>query len=128
MYAAITAEHNEEGHTLRRIGQRCMQQSQQSTMWKGHALDEKRSWLSRTLLQLRERLERRLRSRQLEEAGLVQNSWTISIQGGESRGRPSAAVEAATAAAGRGGRWLGGAGRRAGQGGAPGSPYPGKCA
>ena len=68
---------------LRKIGQWCMQQSQQSTMRKEHAsswlLDGKSGWLIRTRLL---RWERRLRQRRLEEqpqAGLVHNSWTIRL-------------------------------------------------
>ena len=69
--------------------------------------------------------EWRLCPRWLEEAGLVQNSWTIrlSVSRRVSRGGPSGAGEAAAAAEGRGGRWLGGAGR---PGRRPGVAIPGR--
>ena len=84
-----------------------LQQSQQSTIRKGHAgswlLDGKSGWLSRTRLQLWGLL---LRPQRLEKAGLVQKLGRLGslFRGGVSRGGPSAAMEAAAAAAGRGGR------------------------
>ena len=104
MYAAITAEHDEEGA-----------REQWAAGWK--------KWLAQ-----------QNPAAAVGRGGWRRRAWFrifgrsgSPFRGGVSRGGPSAAVEAA-AAAGRGGRWLGRAGRRAGQVGDQGSPYPGKYA